>query len=126
MGRGTEIGRVRGLGAAKSGVHHWWLQRVTAIANLLLVIWLIVSLVRLPDLGHQTVTDWMGQPLAAVPLILFTVSVFWHARLGLQVLIEDYLHSEGNKVAALLALNAFAIAGGLVGVFSILKIALGA
>lgn len=125
MGRGTEIGRVRGLGAAKSGVHHWWLQRVTAIANLLLVVWFIVSLVRLPDLGYQTVTGWMAQPLVAVPLILFVVSVFWHLRLGLQVLIEDYLH-EGTKVAALLALNAFAVAGGLVGVFSILKIALGA
>ncbi|BBE35756.1 succinate dehydrogenase, hydrophobic membrane anchor protein [Sphingosinicella microcystinivorans] len=125
MGRGTEIGRVRGLGAAKSGVHHWWLQRVTAIANLLLVVWFIVSLVRLPDLGYQTVTDWMAQPLVAVPLILFVVSVFWHLRLGLQVLIEDYLH-EGTKVAMLLALNAFAVAGGLVGVFSILKIALGA
>lgn len=125
MGRGTEIGRVRGLGAAKSGVHHWWLQRVTAIANLLLVVWFIVSLVRLPDLGYQTVTDWMTQPLVAVPLILFVVSVFWHLRLGLQVLIEDYLH-EGAKVASLLALSAFAVAGGLVGVFSILKIALGA
>ena len=125
MGRGTEIGRVRGLGAAKSGVHHWWLQRVTAISNLALVVWFIVSLVRLPDLGYQTVTDWIGQPLVAVPLILFVVSVFWHLRLGLQVLIEDYLH-EGAKVASLLALSAFAVAGGLVGVFSILKIALGA
>ena len=125
MGRGTEIGRVRGLGAAKTGVHHWWLQRVTAIANLLLVVWFIVSLVRLPDLGYKTVTDWIGQPLVAVPLILFVVSVFWHLRLGLQVLIEDYLH-EGAKVASLRALNAFAVAGGLVGVFSILKIALGA
>ncbi len=126
MGRGTEIGRVRGLGAAKSGAHHWWMQRVTAISNLALMIWFIVSLVRLPDLGHQTVADWMGQPLVAVPLILFTVSVFWHLRLGLQVVIEDYFHTEGNKVAALLALNAFAVVGGLVGVFSILKIALGA
>ncbi|MBB4632980.1 succinate dehydrogenase, hydrophobic membrane anchor protein [Sphingosinicella soli] len=125
MGRGTEIGRVRGLGTAKSGVHHWWLQRVTAISNLALVVWFIVSLVRLPDLGYQTVTAWMGQPLVAVPLILFVVSVFWHLRLGLQVLIEDYLH-EGAKVASLLALTAFAVAGGLVGVFSILKIALGA
>ena len=125
MGRGTEIGRVRGLGAAKSGVHHWWLQRVTAISNPALVVWFIVSLVRLPDLGYQTVTDWIGQPLVTVPLILFVVSVFWHLRLGLQVLIEDYLH-EGTKVAALLALTAFAVAGGLVGVFSILKIALGA
>ena len=125
MGRGTEIGRVRGLGAAKTGVHHWWLQRVTAIANLLLVVWFIVALVRLPDLGYQTVTDWMAQPLVAVPLILFVISVFWHLRLGLQVLIEDYVHG-GTKVATLLALNAFAVAGGLVGVFSILKIALGA
>ena len=125
MGRGTEIGRVRGLGAAKSGVHHWWLQRVTAISNLALVVWFIVSLLRLPDYGHQTVVAWLGQPLVAVPMVLFTVSVFWHLRLGLQVLIEDYLHG-GARIAALLALSAFAVAGGLVGVFSILKIALGA
>lgn len=125
MGRGTEIGRVRGLGAAKSGVHHWWLQRVTAISNLALVVWFIVSLLRLPDYGHQTVVAWLGQPLVAVPMVLFTVSVFWHLRLGLQMLIEDYLHG-GARIAALLALSAFAVAGGLVGVFSILKIALGA
>ncbi len=125
MGRGTEIGRVRGLGAAKSGVHHWWLQRVTAISNLALVVWFIVSLLRLPDYGHQTVVAWLGQPLVAVPMVLFTVSVFWHLRLGLQVLIEDYVHG-GARIAALLALSAFAVAGGLVGVFSILKIALGA
>lgn len=125
MRGGTEIGRVRGLGAAKSGTHHWWLQRLTAISNLLLVIWLIVSLLRLPNYDYVTVTTWLKQPLAAVPMLLLVVSVFWHLRLGLQVLIEDYVHDAGAKIAALVALNFFAVAGGLVGVLSILKIMLG-
>lgn len=126
MGNGTEIGRVRGLGAAKSGVHHWWMQRVTAISNLLLAVWFLASLLQLPNLGYPVVTAWMKQPVVAVPLLLFAVSVFWHLRLGLQVLIEDYVHKAGNKFVAVLALNAFAVAGGFVAVFSILKIALGA
>ena len=125
MRGGTEIGRVRGLGAAKSGTHHWWLQRLTAIGNLLLVIWLIVSLLRLPNYDYATVTTWLKQPLAAVPMLLLVVSIFWHLRLGLQVLIEDYVHDAGAKVASLVALNFFAVAGGLVGVVSILKIVLG-
>lgn len=125
MGGGTEIGRVRGLGAAKSGTHHWWLQRLTAIGNLLLVVWLIVSLLRLPNYDHATVTTWLKQPLAAVPMLLLVVCVFWHLRLGLQVLVEDYVHDAGAKVASLVALNFFAVAGCLVGVLSILKIVLG-
>ncbi len=124
MRGGTEIGRVRGLGAAKSGVHHWWMQRVSAISNLALVIWFIVALLSLPDYSHATVTAWVKQPLVAVPLMLFSISVFYHLRLGLQVLIEDYV-GGGAKVAALLLLTAFSISGGLVAVFSILRIAFG-
>jgi len=121
---GTEIGRVRGLGAAKAGVHHWWQQRVTAVANLALVVWFIASLARLPNYDYGTVTEWLRQPIVAVPMLLFIVSVFWHLRLGLQVLIEDYV-SGGARVAALVALNFFAIAGAAVGVLCVLKIALG-
>ena len=67
MGAGTDLGRVRGLGSAKSGVHHWWLQRVTAVSNLVLVLWFIFSLVRLPSLDYSSVTLWLRQPVAAVP-----------------------------------------------------------
>jgi succinate dehydrogenase / fumarate reductase membrane anchor subunit len=124
MGTGTSIGRVRGLGSARSGVHHWWLQRVTAAGNLLLMLWFVVALLRLPDLHYKTVIGWIASPLAAVPLVLLVVSVFWHLRLGLQVFIEDYVHEEGSKVACIVALNFYAIGGGALAIFSILKIAL--
>jgi succinate dehydrogenase / fumarate reductase membrane anchor subunit len=125
MGTGTGLGRVRGLGSAKSGTHHWWLQRVTAAANLILMIWFVVSIVRLPILDHQAMVLWLKSPLVAVPLVLLTLSVFWHLRLGLQVFIEDYVHDEGNKIAVLLILNAYAFLCGALCVFSILKIAFG-
>ena len=124
MRGGTEIGRVRGLGAAKSGVHHWWLQRVTAVAALLLVTWFVVSLLRLPNFAHATVIAWMKQPLVAVPMLLFVANMVWHARLGLQVLIEDYV-AGGARVALLLALNFLAVGAAALGILSILKIVLG-
>ncbi len=126
MGTGTELGRVRGLGAAKSGVGHWWLQRVTAAGNLILMLWFIASLLRLPALDYAGVVTWLRQPVAAVPMLLLIVSVFWHFRLGMQVFIEDYLHVEGSKLLALLALNFYALAGGAAAVFAVLKIALAA
>lgn len=126
MGRATPLGRVRGLGSARSGTSHWWLQRVTAAGNLFLVPWFIISLARLPGLDYAAVVLWLRQPVAAVPMLLLITSVFWHFRLGMQVLIEDYLHEEGSKLLALLALNFYALAGAAVGVFCVLKIALGA
>ena len=125
MGTGTGLGRVRGLGSAKSGTHHWWLQRVTAASNLVLMIWFVVSIVRLPIVDHQAVVLWLKSPLVAVPLVLLVLSTFWHMRLGLQVFIEDYVHDEGNKVAVLLILNAYVFLCGALCVFSILKIAFG-
>ena len=126
MGTGTEIGRVRGLGAAKNGVGHWWQQRVTAVANLALLLWFIVSLVRLPGLDYASIVLWLRQPVAAIPMLLLIVSVFYHFRLGVQVFIEDYLHNEGTKLLALLALNFYALGGTAAAVFAVLKIALGA
>lgn len=125
MGTGTGIGRVRGLGSAKSGAHHWWQQRVTAAGNVLLVPWLLVSLLRLPSFDHEVVVEWLASPLAAVPMILLIISVFYHLRIGLQVVIEDYVHDEAYKVASLLALNLYTIAGGAFALFSVLKIAFG-
>jgi succinate dehydrogenase / fumarate reductase membrane anchor subunit len=125
MGAGTSLGRVRGLGSAKDGVHHWWLQRVTAVSNLLLVLWFIGSLVRLPSLDYGSVTLWLRQPVAAVPMLLFIVSVFWHLRLGVQVMLEDYLHGTA-RVVAMLALNFYTLAGAAAAVFAVFKIALGA
>jgi succinate dehydrogenase / fumarate reductase membrane anchor subunit len=125
MGTGTGIGRVRGLGSAHEGARHWWQQRVSAAGNLLLLVWFVVSLARLPILDHQAVVLWLKSPLVAVPLVLLVASVFWHVRLGLQVFIEDYVHEEGGKVAAILLLNAYVIGASALCVFSILKIAFG-
>lgn len=123
MGTGTGIGRVRGLGSAKSGAHHWLVHRFTAISNLLLTPWLLVSLIRLPDLGYETVSAWLSSPYAAVAMMLLVVSVFWHLRLGLQVLIEDYVHEEAGKLASIVALNFYTIGAVALALLSVIKIA---
>lgn len=122
MGTGTSIGRVRGLGSAHEGTHHWWHQRMSAGSNLLLMTWLIVSLIRLPDLGYETVQAWLSAPVAAVPMILLVFSVFYHLKAGLQVVIEDYARDAG-RIVLMTLLNFFAIGGAVFAVFSILKIA---
>ena len=122
MGNGTSIGRVRGLGAAREGAHHWLLQRFTAVGNLVLGLYFVFSMILLPDMQYATVTNWLGAPVPAMAVALMIVSVFWHARLGLQVLIEDYIHTAGNKFAAILALNLFVVAGIVAGLFFILAI----
>lgn len=123
MGNGTGIGRVRGLGSAKSGTHHWINQRVTAVGNLLLVLWLIFSLLQLPSLDYLAVTAWLAKSWVAVPMMLMLISIFYHLRLGLQVVVEDYVHEDGTKFATLLLLNFYAIGGAALGIFAIAKIA---
>lgn len=125
MGNGTSIGKVRGLGSAHQGVHHWLLQRFTAMGNLLLVGWFAVSLILLPGLDYATVTRWLAEPIPALAMSLLVISTFWHARLGLQVMIEDYVHESGNRFAAIAALNLAAFGGAAFGLFSILRLALG-
>ena len=122
MGSGTGLGQVRGLGSAKHGAGHWWLQRVTAIGNLLLVLWFIFSLLRLPSLDHEVVTKWLSSPLAAVPMALLVINVFWHFRIGLQVVVEDYVHG-GMRVIALGMLHLWTFAMGAFALYAIFKIA---
>lgn len=124
MGNGTSIGRVRGLGTAHHGARHWLLQRFTGAGNLVTCIFLVVSLVLLPDLGQATVRAWIAQPVTALALALLLVSTIWHARLGLQVLFEDYVHDAGNRFAILLLLNVAAFVGIATGLFFILRIVL--
>lgn len=124
MGTGTGLGRVRGLGSAKHGGAHWVLHRMTAVGNLLLLPWLLISLVRLPTYDYTTVTTWLAQPLAAVPMMLLVISVFWHFRIGLQVVIEDYVHEEGTKFASLTALTFYTLGAAAFVLFAIAKIAL--
>ena len=124
MGTGTGLGRVRGLGSAKHGGAHWVLHRMTAVGNLLLLPWLLISLVRLPTYDYTTVTTWLPQPMAAVPMMLLVISVFWHFRIGLQVVIEDYVHEEGTKFASLTALTFYTLGTAAFALFAIAKIAL--
>ena len=123
MGNGTEIGRVRGLGSAHHGAHHWLLQRFTAVGNLVLVLFLIVSLALLPGYDFSNMRGWVESPLVATALALLIVSTFWHARLGLQVLVEDYVKTTGNRFAVLLLLNLAAVGGAMFGLVSVARIA---
>jgi succinate dehydrogenase / fumarate reductase membrane anchor subunit len=123
MGTGTRLGRVRGLGSARAGTHHWLNQRVTAVGNLILVIWLVVSALRLPGLDYEMVVNWLAQPLVAVPMILMLINVFYHLRLGLQVVIEDYVHDDALKFGAILLLNFYAIGAAALGIFAVARIA---
>ena len=124
MGNGTHLGKVRGLGSSGHGSQHWLQQRLTALANILLVGFLFVSLVRLPLGDHGAVLRWASNPTVALALILMTANVFWHLRLGLQVMIEDYLHGEATKLLSLVLLNFYAIGGAAYGIFAIIRIAL--
>lgn len=125
MGNGTSIGRVRGLGSAKTGSHHWLLQRFTAIGNLVLVLWFIVSLLMMPNFSYEAVREWIARPVPATAMALLIVSTFWHARLGMQVMFEDYVHEHGNKFAVLALLNLAAFAGAAFGLFCVIRLALG-
>lgn len=124
MGNGTRLGRVRGLGSSHHGSAHWLQQRLTALGNILLVTWFFVSLIRLPLGDHGAIHRWASNPTVALALILLVVSVFWHFRLGLQVMIEDYVHGEATRLLSLVILNFYAIGGAAFGIFAIVRIAL--
>lgn len=123
MGSGTNIGKVRGLGSAKHGGGHWINQRTSAVGNLLLTTWLVVSLLVMPNFDQSTLAQWLAQPTVAVPMILMLVSIFWHVRLGLQVLIEDYVHDDALKFGAMTLLNFYVVAGAVFGIFTVAKLA---
>lgn len=125
MGSGTSIGRVRGLGSAHAGAHHWWNHKVSAGSNFLLMLWLLISILRRPSFDYAALHQWASSAWVAIPLLLLVVSVFYHFRLGLQVVIEDYAKAE-NRVALMVLLNFFVVATAAVAIFSILKIAFGA
>jgi succinate dehydrogenase / fumarate reductase membrane anchor subunit len=119
----TDLGRVRGLGSAKEGVAHWWAQRLTAAALVPLILWLAWQLAAHTGADHAAVVAWLRQPLTAVPMVLVIAVTFYHAQLGLQVVIEDYVHSEWRRLAAIVLVKFAAAAFGVAGVFSVLKIA---
>lgn len=126
MGNGTPLGEVRGLGSAKAGAHHWLVQRFTAIGLLVLGVWFVTSLLMLPNLAFITLHDWASHPTETAGLSLLLICAIWHARLGVQVLIEDYVHSDANRFACLAALNLAAFGGAAFGLVCIARIAFGA
>jgi len=121
----STIARVRGLGSAKHGTEHWWAQRVTAVALIPLTLWFAASLIAMAGAEWETAYLWIASPAGAVPMILFLLAGLWHGKLGLQVVIEDYIHAEGVKVALLMLLSLATVALGVAGIFAVCKISFG-
>ena len=121
----TPLGRVLGLGSAHSGTEHFWRQRVTAVANLFLAIGVVVIVAMTAGRPYPEVVAILSSPVAAVILFLLVVSVAVHMRLGMQVVIEDYVHGDGARIAALVANTFFSVTVGAVAAFAILKLAFG-
>ncbi|MBL8806761.1 MAG: succinate dehydrogenase, hydrophobic membrane anchor protein [Rhodospirillales bacterium] len=121
----SSLGRVRGLGSAKDGTSHWWAQRTTAIALVPLAVWFVVGAIAHAGAPLAEVKGWLGHPVTAVLMLALVVAMFQHARLGLQVVVEDYVHCEALKIASVLAINGAALLFGGFAVFSILKLAFG-
>ncbi len=123
MSMRSPLGRVRGLGSAKEGTGHWWAQRVTAIALIPLTLWFAAGLLSVIGAEHGAAIAWIGSPVTAVLLVLLLATGFYHAQLGLQVVLEDYVHHEGAKIAALLCVKFACLLLGAAAVFGVLKIA---
>lgn len=128
MSRKTPLGAVLGLGSAKEGTDHWWVQRVTAVAVAVLGVWFALALVQLVAAGltYEAVRDWMASPWRAAALIALVVAVAWHSMLGIQVIIEDYVHNAWFKVIALVGQKFAHIVLALAGTLAVLRVALGA
>jgi succinate dehydrogenase / fumarate reductase membrane anchor subunit len=121
----TPLARVRGLGPAKSGTEHFWHQRLTAVANVPLTIAFVVIVVSLLGRNHAAVVRILGSPLVAMLMLLFIGSVTYHMRIGMQVIIEDYVHREVTKLALIMLNTFFAIAIALTATYAILKLSFG-
>lgn len=121
----SPLGRARGLGSAKSGTQHWWSQRLTAVALVPLIIWFVISMVAATGSDYASARDFIGSPVSAVLLILLIVTTFHHAQLGLQVVIEDYVHTKSVEIALLLAVKGAAIVLAVAAIFAVLSIAFG-
>lgn len=125
MGNGTSIGRVRGLGSSHHGAHHFLASRLSAVGNLILIPFLMVSLALMPTHDFATVHTWAGKPITSTALVLIMINTFYHARLGVQVMLEDYVHEDSGKVAVWLLVNTLPLAGAAYGIISVIRIALG-
>ena len=121
----TPLSKVKGLGSAKEGTGHFWHQRLTSLLLIPLVLWVGFSLAALP-VDHATLVGWIQQPWVSVALVLLVITVFYHAQLGLQIVIEDYISSHSKRTVTLLLTNLVCLLCGTIGVISVLKISFGA
>ena len=121
----SHLGRVRGLGSSNDGIHHWWMQRLTGITLVPLCLWFVFSVVGLVDADLLTVTDWVSRHYNPVLLILFVICMFHHAQLGLQVVIEDYIHLESTKVTLLVLVKLGALLLGACSAFAVIRLTFG-
>ncbi|MGQ0659016.1 MAG: succinate dehydrogenase, hydrophobic membrane anchor protein [Chromatiales bacterium] len=122
----TNLGAVRGFGSAKEGTHHWWMQRLTAVALVPLSLWFVVAIVKLTGDDYPTAVTWMASPLNAALLLALIIAVFYHAQLGMQVIFEDYIHTEWVKVTVQMLLKFTMLLLALIATIAVLKISLGA
>jgi len=120
----SPLGKVCGLGIAKGGTHHWWMQKLTAVALIPLSIWFVSSVVQMTQADYEIVINWMNSPVVAILMLLFIITGIYHLKLGLQVIIEDYIHTEGLRMALQMIVTFGCVALATTAVFSILKIAL--
>jgi succinate dehydrogenase / fumarate reductase membrane anchor subunit len=121
----TPLSRARGLGSARQGVHHWWAQRITAVALIPLVTWFAISLIMMSGADYAVVRAWIGSPVVMVLLTLTIVIGLHHGQLGMQEVVEDYVHGEGMKLALIVLLRFIAVFFGLVAIVAILRIGFG-
>jgi len=120
----TDLYLVRGLGSAKDGTRHWWMQRMTSLALVPLTPWLVFSLARIASMDYEQAIAWVRSPLTAVLLLSTILALAYHAKLGLQVVIEDYVHHEGVKIATLIGINFLTLLFGLASALAVLRVAL--
>jgi len=121
----TPLARVKGTGSAGEGTGHFWHQRLTAIALIPLVIWFCFSLASLSSLDYASLQAWLSSPVSAVLMISALIAVFYHAALGLQVVLEDYVSDRAIRTAGIIAVNLLCVLLAVTGIFSVLKIAIG-
>ena len=118
----TPLGKVRGLGSAREGGHHWLEERFTSVALVILSLWLIFSLVMLPDLSLDIVKEWLSSAWGAIPMALLVITAFKHGLDGLKVVVDDYVHDEGTRIGLHYFLAMVAIAGASVALFALARI----
>jgi succinate dehydrogenase / fumarate reductase membrane anchor subunit len=121
----SPLGRAIGLGSSKEGVEHWWLQRITAVALVPLSLWFVIAIIRLVGADSDSVRDWVGNPLPAILLVLLLIATFYHASLGLQVVIEDYIQAELTKLGLVIIVRLGCFALAVAGMFAVLSMAVG-